>query len=137
MPPRTRSRNPFVNAITLTLEVARRGRLRVALIGGFALPFHGVQRTSGVVDFLDDARGAKAYDEALVAAGARRVHRSADAANYAAGISNLSAVDFIFARRERARDMLHRARPRLLRGARLRVPVVDAEGLIGLKLQAF
>jgi len=32
--------------------------------------------------------------------------------------------------------MLRRARPALLRGARLRVPVVDAEGLIGLKLQA-
>jgi hypothetical protein len=32
--------------------------------------------------------------------------------------------------------MLGRARRRLLRGARLRVPVVDAEALIGLKLQA-
>lgn len=32
--------------------------------------------------------------------------------------------------------MLRRARPMLLRGARLRVPVVDAEALIGLKLQA-
>jgi len=33
--------------------------------------------------------------------------------------------------------MLHRAGNRLLRGARLRVPVADAEALIGLKLQAF
>ena len=32
--------------------------------------------------------------------------------------------------------MLGRARRRLLRGARVRVPVVDAEALIGLKLQA-
>jgi len=32
--------------------------------------------------------------------------------------------------------MLGRARSRFLRGARLRVPVVDAEALIGLKLQA-
>jgi hypothetical protein len=32
--------------------------------------------------------------------------------------------------------MLRRAAPRAIRGARLRVPVVDAESLIGLKLQA-
>jgi len=32
--------------------------------------------------------------------------------------------------------MLHRAKSRPLQGARVRVPVVDAEGLIGLKLQA-
>ena len=32
--------------------------------------------------------------------------------------------------------MLTRAHTRSLRGARLRVPVVDAEALIGLKLQA-
>ena len=48
----------------------------------------------------------------------------------------LAAADFIYARRERAREMLRRARAMPLRGARLRVPVVDAEALIGLKLQA-
>ena len=32
--------------------------------------------------------------------------------------------------------MLRRARAKALRGARIRVPVVDAEALIGLKLQA-
>jgi len=134
---RSTSRNPFVRSIVLVLGVARRKRFRVALIGGFALPFHGVQRATGDVDFLADAIGSPALHEALLAAGARCLHRSADAANYAAGTSRLSPVDFIFARRERALDMLHRAGNRLLRGARLRVPVADAEALIGLKLQAF
>ena len=134
MPP-SRPRNRFVGSITLVLTVARRHRFRVALIGGFALPFHGVSRATGDVDFLADASGAAALHDALLARGARCLHRSADAANYAPG-SSLSPVDFIFARRERARDMLNRASPRLLRGARLRVPVIDAEGLIGLKLQA-
>lgn len=133
---RARSRNPFVNAIALVLDVARRHRFRVALIGGFALPFHGVQRATGDVDFLADAGGSDALDDALIAAGARRLHRSADAANYARGTSHLAAIDFIFARRARAQDMLRRARGRLLRGARIRVPVVDAEAVIGLKLQA-
>ncbi len=130
------SGNPFTASIALVLGVARRKRFRVALIGGFALPFHGVQRTTGDVDFLAEASGADALHEELVAEGARCLHRSPDAANYAPGTSRLSSTDFIYARRERAREMLRRARPALLRGARLRVPVVDAEGLIGLKLPA-
>ena len=130
------SGNPFTASIALVLGVARRKRFRVALIGGFALPFHGVQRATGDVDFLAGAKGADALHEELIADGARCLHRSPDAANYAPGTSRLSAIDFIYARRERAREMLRRARPALLHGARLRVPVVDAEGLIGLKLQA-
>jgi nucleotidyltransferase AbiEii toxin of type IV toxin-antitoxin system len=130
-----RSRNPFVRSITLVLQVARRGRFHVALIGGFALPFHGVQRATGDIDFLADASGADALHHALLDAGARCLHRSIDAANYAAE-KVLAPVDFIYARRERALDMLRRARPARLRGAGIRVPVVDAEALIGLKVQA-
>ena len=128
-------RNPFVRSIALVLAVVRRVRVRAALIGGFALPFHGVQRATGDVDFLLDVEGSDALHDALVAAGARCLHRSEDAANYSAN-RGLAAVDFLYARRERALEMLRRARPMLLRGARLRVPVVDAEALIGLKLQA-
>lgn len=134
--PRPRSEDPFVATIRLVLGVTRRMRCRVALIGGFALPFHGVQRATGDVDFLVDARAAASLRDALVAAGARCVHWSEDAANYVPGRSGLAAVDFVFARRPRARAMLARARGRTLRGAKLRVPVVDAEALIGLKLQA-
>ena len=136
MSPSSRSTNPFVRSIVLVLAVARRKRFRAALIGGFALPFHGVRRPTGDVDFLVDASGSAVLHDALLAAGARCLHQSADAANYAPGRSRLCPLDFIFARRARARDMLGRARPRWLRGARLRVPVVDAEALIGLKLQA-
>jgi hypothetical protein len=128
-------RNPFVRSIALVLGVVRRERVRAALIGGFALPFHGVQRATGDVDFLVDVEASDALHDALVDAGARCLHRSEDAANYSAS-RGLAAVDFIYARRERAREMLRRARPMRLRGARLRVPVVDAEALIGLKLQA-
>src|SRR5213078_4118281 len=73
-------------------RVIRRRRFRVALIGGFALPFHGVQRTTGDVDFLAEASGADALHEELVAEGARCLHRSPDAANYAPGTSRLSST---------------------------------------------
>ncbi len=118
------------------LAASRGARRRAALIGGFALPFHGVQRATGDVDFLVDVEADTAVHDALLGAGARCVHRGADAANYAGDMPRLAPVDLIYARRERARQMLQRARARVLRGARLRVPVVDAEALIGLKLQA-
>jgi len=133
---RSRAENPFVRSIRVVVEAARRGRFRVALIGGFALPFHGVQRATGDVDFLADAGGAERLHDALVAAGAECIHRSADAANYISRRPDLAPIDFVFAHRERAVDMLRRAPARSLARARLRVPVVDAEGIVGLKLQA-
>ena len=98
--------------------------------------FHGVQRATGDVVFLVDAAGSDALHHALRAAGARCLHRRADAANYATGSSRLAPVDFIIARRPSAREMLGRTKSRLLRAARLRVPVVDAEALIGLREQS-
>ena len=128
--------NPFARSIGLVLGAVRRAGRRAALIGGFALPFHGVQRATGDVDFLVEVEAGDAIHHALLQAGARCVHRSDEAANYAGSMPTMAPVDLIYARRERAREMLRRARSRALRGARVRVPVVDAEALIGLKLQA-
>ncbi len=129
-------RNPFVESIRLVVRVAETGGFRVALIGGFALPFYGVQRATGDVDFLVEASGSAALHDALVKAGADCLHRGLDSANYAAGRSKLTGIDFIYARRARALAMLERAPTKPLRGARLAVPVLDREALIGLKLQA-
>jgi hypothetical protein len=127
--------DPFTHAITFVAGVAKRHRFRVALTGGFALVFHGVQRATDDVDFLVEEAGAAPLDEALTEAGARCVHRSDDAARYAATLG-LAPLDLAYARRAPAREMLDRALPRLVRGVRVRVPVVDAEAVIGLKLQA-
>jgi hypothetical protein len=127
--------DPFAHAITFVVGVARRLRFRVALMGSFALAFHGVPRQSDDVAFLVDEPGAAPLHEALTEAGARCVHRSEDAANYGATLG-LAPLAIVYARREAAREMLDRALPRLLRGVRVRVPVVDAEALIGTKLQA-
>src|SRR5262249_4816801 len=83
-----------------------------------------------------DVEAGDAVHAALLDAGARCVHRGDDAANYAGTFPILAPVDVIYARRDRAREMLRRATPRALPGAPLRAPVGDAEALIGLKLQA-
>ena len=125
--------NGFLDAIRLVHEAAARHGFRVALIGGFALPFHGVRRATGDVDFLVEAHGADALHEALSAAGYETLHRSDDAANYRGRGVPLIGVDVLYARRPATLAMLDRA---AIPQAGADVPVVDVEGLIGLKLQA-
>lgn len=124
--------SPFLAAIDLVHGEAERHGFAVALIGGFALPFHGVRRATGDVDFLVEATGADRLHAALLGAGYASVHRSADAANYAAGGSAMVGVDLLYARRPPTLAMLRRAAAPAGAGVR----VVDVEGLIGLKLQA-
>jgi len=128
--------NRFLATIRLVLDAARRGGFRVALIGGFALPFHGIRRATGDVDFLVEAGGADALDGDLLAAGFRRLHRSDDSANYAASCPDYAAVDLLLARRAPSLDMLARADRHRMAQDGLEVPVVDVEGIIGLKVQA-
>lgn len=125
--------NAFLDAIRLVHDAAVRHGFRIALIGGFALPFHGVRRATGDVDFLVEAQGADALHEALAAAGYETLHRSHDAANYRGRETPLIGVDVLYARRPPTLAMLGRAA--IPRGGG-DVPVVDVEGLIGLKLQA-
>ena len=128
--------NRFLEAIRLVLDTARRGGFRVALIGGFALPFYGVRRATGDVDFLVEATGADALDTALVSAGLRRIHRSKNAAHYAPSGRSPCPIDLLYARRPPSLAMLERAREQPLGRGKSSVPVVDVEAIIGLKVQA-
>jgi hypothetical protein len=105
---------------------------KFALIGGLALAPHKVVRATQDVDLLVDADLADAVDHALTTLGYQCLHRSSDAANYLRGDQRL---DFLYAHRPAARQLLHRA-------PQLRTPfgtmhVVSAEGLIAFKLQGW
>jgi len=105
---------------------------KFALIGGLALAPHKVVRATQDVDLLVDAGPADAVDQALTALGYQCLHRSADAANYLRGDQRL---DFLYAHRPAARQLLHTA-------PQLKTPfgtmhVVSAEGLIAFKLQGW
>jgi predicted nucleotidyltransferase len=104
---------------------------RFALIGGFALGVHQVQRSTRDIDFLLAQADADIADSALKALGYRCIHRSADAANYRRGTE---AIDFIYAYRTRALALLTQAEDHQFGDQQVRV--VSVEGLIGLKLQA-
>lgn len=104
---------------------------RFALIGGLALASHRVVRATQDVDLLVDAGMGDAIEAELMRLGYRRLHRSADAANYGRADERL---DLLYAHRPIARRLLEDA-PVVHTGlGDLRV--VRAEGIIGFKLQA-
>ena len=81
-----------------------------------------------------DLRAVLDVDRMLTSLGYAAIHRSPDVANYLSQDPAKGRVDFIFARRPAALAMLGRAR--VFRSLDLEVPVVDAEDLIGFKVQA-
>ncbi len=103
---------------------------RFALIGGLALASHKVVRATQDVDLLVDAEKADEIEAELRRLGYRRLHRSADAANYARGDER---IDLLYASRPIARRLLEHAAE--LETALGELRVVSAEGLIGFKLQ--
>jgi hypothetical protein len=103
-----------------------------ALIGGLALASYKVIRATQDIDLLTDAAAAEAVHGALLGLGYRCLHRSADAANYLRGDER---VDFIYAHRPAALRLLRNAK-RLQTVFGL-LHIVSAEGLIGLKVQAY
>ena len=107
-------------------------RTEPALIGGLALAAHNVVRATRDLDFLVDADDADRVDALLSGMGYVCLHRSEDAANYMRGEQGL---DLLFAHRPEARRLLAGAEQRETSMGQLRV--VDAEGLIAFKLQAY
>lgn len=113
----------------VTTAVQRVGA-RCALIGGLALASHHVIRATQDVDLLTDIENADEIEAELFKLGYQRLHRSADAGNYARGDER---VDLLYAHRPIARRLLAQANDLKTSLGDLRV--ISAEGLIGFKLQ--
>lgn len=128
MPPASRLGKQISEAATALNAIGA----KFALIGGLALASHKIVRATQDVDFLVDAAKADDIEAAVTGLGYRRLHRSADAANYVRGDERL---DVLYASRPAARRLLDSAGE--LDTALGRLRVVSAEGIIGFKLQAF
>ena len=109
--------------------------VRYAVIGGFALGFWGVARTTMDMDFLlllDDTEKA---DAILKRNHFDRIFHSENVARYQGQPASLGSIDIIYAFREVSRNMLARS---------VEIPVSDdlkvvslvPEDIIGLKIQA-
>ena len=103
-----------------------------ALIGGLAVVAHQVVRATKDVDFLVDAESADRIHDALLELGYQCLYRSEDAANY---VRTTEGLDLLYAHRPLARRLLAEAVERDTPMGRMRI--INVEGLIGFKLQAF
>jgi hypothetical protein len=117
------------------LEKFRAGRVRFAVIGGFALHAAGFPRATRDIDFLVHVEDVPAVKAILTGFGYDTIHESKDVINFWGKLKELGGIDFIIAHRPYALAMLDRAKTyEMLPGYNAKVAV--PEDIIALKLQA-
>jgi Uncharacterised nucleotidyltransferase len=111
--------------------------LRYAVIGGMAMALRGVQRATFDLDFLLMLEDLATTRRLLSEEGYECVFQSENVSHFqhAAGGGGLARVDILHAFRGPSLSMLQRAE-RLPLGEDCRLPVLQIEDLIGLKVQA-
>ncbi len=108
------------------------GGIRHALIGGLAVNVHGYSRATHDVDFLVDLDDEARIHALMLEMGYEAIDRREDLSSY---VSGNRRADFVHAHREVSRALLSGA-TRVAYGG-LQLAVISAEGLLGLKIQAF
>ena len=100
-----------------------------ALIGGFALAVHGINRATGDIDLLVDENDKAKLLSGLSQKGYVLRHETPEVLHLEGPVR----LDILLARRPISRGMLLRAKPAPL----LLVKCLEAEDIIGLKIQAY
>ncbi len=125
----------FLKAIDQIVTAFDAAELHYALIGGFAMALHGVQRATLDLDFILMLEDLEQADRILIDAGYHCAFRSENVSHYNAKSPQIGRIDLLHAFRGPSLSMLARAQ-RLTITEDLRLPVVEIEDLIGLKIQA-
>lgn len=119
--------------LRLALKTAKEAMEKIgapyALIGGFALGAHGIHRATKDIDFLVDAVKKHELKEALLHAGFSLIFESDNIMQF----QGPSFLDVVLAQRPMSLEMIKTAKISTL----FEIPVVSAEGIIGLKIQAY
>ena len=126
----------FKQVLTTLLERLERERIRYAAMGGFAIGALGIPRATRDIDFLIHRDDLPAFQRIMASLGYQCHHQSDDVSQYYHPQAEWGAIDVIHAFRHHATDMLERARAYPVFDGAQRVNVLDAEDIIGLKVQA-
>lgn len=108
--------------------------IRYALMGGFALGFHGAARMTSAIDLLVARDDLPGLDAVLGARGCQLRARTDNVSHFTAPLRAQGSVDGLHAFRPHSLGMLKRARRLPYSGGD--TPVLLPEDIIGLKLQA-
>lgn len=116
-----------------TLQVAHetlvKNQIDHALIGGFALAFYGFHRSTVDVDFLADGQKKDQIKTSLLKAGFQLRYESAEVLQFV----GIGFLDILLANRSLSQEMLKQT----IQSQDLKVQVLRAEDIIGLKIQAY
>ena len=124
----------FSKALPLLFNALKDHNIDYALIGGLALYTLGASRSTFDADFMMFLTQAEQVKTIMETLGYRLLHGTQDVANYVSSDPDMGQVDFLFAHRHYALEMMKHAKSTTLLG--YPVKVVSAEDLIGLKVQA-
>jgi hypothetical protein len=117
------------DTLTAATDALAKEGIAFALIGGFALAAHDVVRATQDIDLLVHGDGRATASRALTEAGFEVVFENKEVSHW----KGVGQLDVLWANREPTREMLTRAQ----KIRQFPLPVVAAEDLIGLKIQAY
>ena len=126
----------FERVLKTLLAEFRRGKIRYAVIGGFALGILGYRRATMDLDFLVHRDDLEKLHKRLTALGYKRLMQTENVAHYQHPAQAWGGVDFLHAFRKVSLAMLARAKSYKVFGGKQTIRVVDPEDVIGLKVQA-
>lgn len=110
-------------------QALKASQVKHALIGGFALAVYGINRATADIDLLADGEKKKEIISSLVTAGFKLIHESAEVLQF----DGVGRLDIILANRPMSQKMLTAAKE----AKQVPLRVLDAEDIIGLKIQAY
>jgi hypothetical protein len=110
--------------------------IHYALIGGFALGLLGIPRATMDLDFLIQKEDLDKLDGVLTSLGYKLYFRSENVSHYRGKNPDLGSLDFIHAFRKISLSMLKNAQDKKFLGGKFCIKILQAEDIIGLKIQA-
>jgi hypothetical protein len=126
----------FKVVLRLILDRFHLEGVHYAVIGGFALGVLGVPRSTIDLDFLVLREDLGKIDKIMKDNGYDCAYKSENVSQYVSAVKVFGEVDFLHAFREISRKMLERAVEKDIFSGELKIRVLRAEDVIGLKLQA-
>ncbi|MFH1779141.1 MAG: nucleotidyl transferase AbiEii/AbiGii toxin family protein [Candidatus Omnitrophota bacterium] len=126
----------FKTVLKLLLDGFKKGDVRYALIGGFALAALGIPRSTVDLDFLVRQEDLPKVDIIMKNNNYKCVFKSENVSQYVSGIKIFGEVDFLHAFRKISLGMLDRAIEKDIFEGKLKIKILRPEDIIGLKIQA-
>ena len=126
----------FVLVFKFLIENFNRQNIDFAIIGGFALHFGGIARTTRDIDLLVLSESSNKIKDIMLKNGYKLLHESEDVLNFYSENLQLGRVDFLLAHRKYAIAMLKSAQEKDILEGKSKVRVLKIEDQIGLKVQS-